>query len=67
MLRKLREKNLELQQSSDFKYIQGIGVSGVVNGKKIVAVGPNYFTQEKNQFQNYQQRLIKIQKRLLMF
>ena len=27
--------------------MQGIGVSGVVNGKKVVAGGPNYFTQEK--------------------
>lgn len=47
ILRKLKEKNLELQQSSDFKYMQGIGVSGTVNGKKVVAGGPNYFTQEK--------------------
>ena len=47
ILRNLKEKNLELQQSSDFKYMQGIGVSGVVNGKKVVAGGPNYFTQEK--------------------
>lgn len=47
ILRKLKEKNLQLQQSSDFKYMQGIGVSGTVNGKKIVAGGPNYFTQEK--------------------
>jgi Cu2+-exporting ATPase len=46
IIRKLKEKNLPLQQVSDFKYMQGIGVSGVVNGKKIVAGGPNYFTQE---------------------
>lgn len=46
ILRKLKEQNLELQQLSDFKYMQGIGVSGVVNGKKVVAGGPNYFTQE---------------------
>ena len=26
--------------------MQGIGVSGIVNGKKVVAGGPNYFTQE---------------------
>lgn len=47
IVRKLKEKNLELQQSSDFKYMQGIGVSGTVNGKKVVAAGPNYFTKEK--------------------
>ncbi|MEO6068958.1 MAG: heavy metal translocating P-type ATPase [Chitinophagaceae bacterium] len=47
--RKLKEKNLQLWPSSDFKYMQGIGVSGVVNGKKVVAAGPNYFSQEKQQ------------------
>ena len=26
--------------------MQGIGVSGMVNGKKIIAAGPNYFVQE---------------------
>jgi Cu2+-exporting ATPase len=46
IVRKLKEKNLQLQQASDFKYMQGIGVSGLVNGKKVVAGGPNYFTQE---------------------
>src|SRR4029079_1732659 len=46
ILRKLKEKNLILQQSRDFKYLQGIGVSGVVNGKTVIAGGPNYFKQE---------------------
>ena len=47
ILRKLKEMNLVLEQSSEFKYMQGIGVSGIVNGRKVVAGGPNYFTQEK--------------------
>ncbi|HEY0731834.1 MAG TPA: heavy metal translocating P-type ATPase [Chitinophagaceae bacterium] len=46
IIRKLKEKNLQLQPSTDFTYMQGIGVSGIVNGKKVVAGGPNYFTQE---------------------
>ena len=46
IVRKLKEKNIALQQLSDFKYMQGIGVSGIVNGKKVVAGGPNYFTLE---------------------
>ena len=50
ILRKLKEKNLPLWQSSDFKYMQGIGVSGIVNGKKVIAGGPNYFTQENKPF-----------------
>ena len=30
--------------------MQGIGVSGIVNGKKVVAGGPNYFKQENKSF-----------------
>jgi Cu2+-exporting ATPase len=44
--RKMKEKNLPLLQSSDFKYLQGIGVSATVNGKKVISAGPNYYIQE---------------------
>ncbi|HEY9364673.1 MAG TPA: heavy metal translocating P-type ATPase [Chitinophagaceae bacterium] len=47
IIKKLKEKNLALLPSTGFKYMQGIGVSGVVNGKEIVAGGPNYFIQKK--------------------
>lgn len=47
VMRKLKEEQLELWKSSDFQYMQGIGVKGTVNGKKVVAAGPNYFKQEK--------------------
>lgn len=43
----LKEKNLTLWKSKDFNYMQGIGVKGVVNGKTVVAAGPNYFKQNK--------------------
>ncbi|HVU96864.1 MAG TPA: copper-translocating P-type ATPase [Puia sp.] len=46
VMRKLKEKNLELWRSTDFNYIQGVGVTGIVNGKHVVAAGPNYFKQE---------------------
>lgn len=46
VIRGLKQKNLELWKSTDFTYMQGIGVTGVVNGKKVVAAGPNYFKQE---------------------
>ncbi|WP_138484607.1 heavy metal translocating P-type ATPase [Dyadobacter bucti] len=46
VIRKLKEKGLQLYKSTDFNYMQGIGVTGTVDGKKIVAAGPNYFTQE---------------------
>lgn len=45
VLRKLKEKNLPLWKSENFKYLQGIGVTGIVNGKNVVAAGPNYFKQ----------------------
>jgi P-type Cu2+ transporter len=47
VIKKLKDKHLELWRSGDFKYMQGMGVSGIVNGKKVVAAGPNYFKQEK--------------------
>lgn len=43
VLKIAKEKGLELFTSGDFKYLPGIGVSGMVKGKKIVAGGPNYF------------------------
>jgi P-type Cu2+ transporter len=46
VMKALKEKNLQLWQVSDFSYLQGIGVSGTVNGKTVVAAGPNYFTKE---------------------
>jgi P-type Cu2+ transporter len=49
VLRKLNEKSLQLWHSSDFRYMQGIGVSGTVNGKKVMAAGPNYFVKENRQ------------------
>jgi Cu2+-exporting ATPase len=45
IMNRLREKNLELWESADFKYIQGIGVSARVKGKEVIAAGPNYFVQ----------------------
>jgi Cu2+-exporting ATPase len=47
ILKKLKEKNLPLWQSTDFKYIQGIGVSAIVNGKQVIAAGTNYFNNQK--------------------
>ena len=46
ILRKLKVRHLELWRVEDFNYMQGIGVSGVVNGKRILSVGPNYFKQK---------------------
>jgi len=43
--RKLKQEKLPLWKVDNFNYLQGIGVSGSVNGKKVLSVGPNYFTQ----------------------
>lgn len=48
IMQKLKEKNLELWKSQNFKYLQGIGVSGIVQGKKTAAAGPNYFKDGKS-------------------
>lgn len=45
ILRKLKERNMPLWKVDDFHYMQGIGVSGTVNGRKVLSVGPNYFKQ----------------------
>lgn len=45
ILKTLKERNLELWKSENFGYMAGIGVKAVVNGKEIVAAGPNYFKQ----------------------
>src|SRR5690606_12416496 len=37
VMKKLKEKNLALWSSTDFRYMQGIGVTGNVNGKSVVA------------------------------
>ena len=49
IIKSLKEKNLELWKAEDFKYMQGIGVTGTVNGKKVIAAGPNYFNDQKQQ------------------
>ena len=40
---KATEKKLQLLKSEAFDYMQGMGVSGIVDGKKVVNAGPNYF------------------------
>jgi Cu2+-exporting ATPase len=45
IMRKAKEKSIPLWPVSDFKALPGIGVSGRVNTKKVLSVGPNYFKQ----------------------
>ena len=46
VLNALKEKHLELWPASDFSYLPGIGVSGNVTNKTVIAAGPNYFMKE---------------------
>lgn len=45
IMKKLKDRKLDLWKSQDFSYIQGVGVKGSVNGKNIVVAGPNYFKE----------------------
>ncbi len=46
ILNKLKEKKLELWRFENFEYMQGMGVAATVNGKRVIAAGPNYFKQK---------------------
>jgi len=46
IMHKIKTKNLSLWPSTDFQYSQGMGVSAIVRGKKVIAAGPNYFFRE---------------------
>ena len=46
ILRKLKEKNLDLWKSEGFQYVRGMGVSANVENEMVVAAGPNYLKQK---------------------
>ncbi len=48
VLQTLKDKKLNLWKSENFQLMQGIGVSGTVNGKVVVAAGPNYFKDKSH-------------------
>ncbi|WP_334127206.1 heavy metal translocating P-type ATPase [Empedobacter brevis] len=52
ILRKLREEKLPLLLSTNFEYMQGMGVKGEVEGKEVIAAGPNYFIQKEIKIPN---------------
>lgn len=43
VMKYVSHQQVALQPASDFQYIQGVGVSAIVNDKKVIAAGPNYF------------------------
>jgi P-type Cu2+ transporter len=44
ILSRIKRDGLELWPSQNFKYLPGMGVAATVNGKEVVAAGPNYLT-----------------------
>lgn len=46
IMRKQKEKGLQLWNAEQFSYLKGIGVSALVKGKQVASVGPNYFRQK---------------------
>ncbi|HET6558767.1 MAG TPA: copper-translocating P-type ATPase [Prolixibacteraceae bacterium] len=57
LMRKVKELNLAIPKSENFKSMPGKGLEGIVEGKEIKVVGPNYlkeknisFTETKNEF-----------------
>lgn len=45
ILRRFKESGAALPAVEQFNYMPGVGVEGVVDGKKVLSVGPNYFAQ----------------------
>src|SRR5688500_13481332 len=52
IMRELKEKKLTLLKSEAFEYMQGMGVAGIVNGKKVISAGPNYFKHHNKALPN---------------
>lgn len=48
LIKKAKDKGLSLWPVTDFSYIQGVGVKGIVNSKTVVSAGPNHFRQNKH-------------------
>lgn len=46
LMRKVKELNIEIPTSEKFKYLPGKGLEGVVEGKNIKVVGPNYLKEQ---------------------
>lgn len=47
ILRKVRELNIAIPKAEKFNYLPGKGLEGVVEGKEVKVVGPNYLKENK--------------------
>jgi len=46
LLRKVKELNIAIPKSTNFNYLPGKGLEGMVEGKEIKVVGPNYLKEQ---------------------
>lgn len=46
LLRKVKELNIEIPKAEKFNYLPGKGLEGIVEGKQIKVVGPNYLKEQ---------------------
>lgn len=46
LIRKAKELNIEIPKADKFNYLPGKGLEGIVNGKEIKVVGPNYLKEQ---------------------
>ncbi len=46
LLRKVKELNIEIPKAEKFNYLPGVGLEGIVEGKEIKVVGPNYLKEQ---------------------
>ena len=46
LLRKVKDLNITVPDSEDFKYLPGQGLEGIVENKSIKVVGPNYLKEQ---------------------
>jgi P-type Cu2+ transporter len=47
LIKKVKELNIPIPKTNHFNYLPGIGLQGIVEGKSVKVVGPNYFKEEK--------------------
>jgi Cu2+-exporting ATPase len=52
LLRKVKELNIPVPRSENFNYLTGKGLEGMVEGKNVKVVGPNYFAELKSNIHN---------------
>ncbi|MBR0572584.1 cadmium-translocating P-type ATPase [Microvirga sp. STS03] len=50
LLRKVKELHIEVPRSESFNYLPGKGLEGIVDGKEIKVVGPNYLKEQTIDF-----------------